>query len=175
VESPACETLAAEWEITNPSTISPVSYIANASHANYFTAGEHERPFPRPTDDANGDGAIITPAIMEVESAPVASLSALPRWFYWDGEWGSSGGGGLDQESPSGPARGDSRWEGLEAFAEEPEANCEVGGSGAFRFGIKQPSHARVLQSLVEHRNLDLRSRSTMRLETVTRLPSTSC
>jgi hypothetical protein len=129
-ESAACESSAVEWEVSDVNTVSPNVYVANGSHANYFWAGEHGREFPLPTDDANGDGATITPEVFEVESAPYTSTTALPQWFYWSGKWGASGGGGFDQESPSSPARDSDEWENLQAFAEASEENCDATGSG---------------------------------------------
>lgn len=123
-ESAACEASAVEWEITDGNTVSPRVYVANASHANYFWAGEHGRPFPLPHDDAYGDGAVLTPEIQEVQSAPYTSTTAQPRWFYWNGTWGASG------SSPGGPARSSAEWEDLQAYAESKEENCDAEGLG---------------------------------------------
>jgi hypothetical protein len=128
-ESAACESSAVQWEVTDGNTVSPDVYVANASHANYFWAGGHER-FPLPEDEASGNGAIVTPEVSEVESGPYTSTAALPRWFYWTGKWGASGGGGADQESPSSPARSSNEWENLQAFAEASEENCDAAGWG---------------------------------------------
>lgn len=129
-ESAACESSAVEWEVSDTNTVSPNVYVANGSHANYFRAGEHGREFPLPTDDANGDGGIVTPKVAEVEDAPYTSSVALPRWFYWTGKWGASEGEGFDQASPSSPARNSNEWEDLQAFAEASEGNCDAEGLG---------------------------------------------
>jgi hypothetical protein len=123
-ESAACEASAVEWEVTDGYTVSPRTYVANASHANYFWSGEHERPFPLPHDDAYGDGAVLTPGIQAVQSAPHTSTTAQPRWFYWNGTWGASG------SSPGGPARSGSEWEDLQAYAESKVENCDAEGLG---------------------------------------------
>jgi hypothetical protein len=136
-ESAACESSAVKWEVSDNNTISPNVYVANGSHANYFWPGEHPREFPRPTDDANGDGAVITPEVSEVESAPHNSSTALPRWFYWTGRWGASTGKGF--ESPPSPARNSDVWEDLQAFAEASEGNCDATGLGA-RPSLRQQS-----------------------------------
>ncbi len=117
-ETAACEASAIRWEVTDGTTISPQVYVANASHANYFLPGEYNRPFPRPTDQANGDGATITPVVSEVDSDHFASVTAEPQWFYWNGTWGAGG-------SPGSPPRNSNEWEDLQAWAEEQEENCE--------------------------------------------------
>lgn len=131
-ETASCAGSAINWEVTDGTTISPKAYVANASHANYFAAGEYNRPFPRPTDQANGDGATATPSVTEVDSAPYTSTTAEPQWFYWNGDWGAS-----DNEkfhSPGSPPRDGNEWEDMQAWAEEHEEECEVeGGELALR------------------------------------------
>lgn len=127
-ETAACESSAITWEVSYGATVSPNVFVANASHANYFAAGEYNRPFPRPTDQANGDGASITPVVSEVESGPYTSTTAEPQWFYWSGTWGASD--DEDFHSPGSPPRGSAEWEDLQAWAEEHEEECEVEGSG---------------------------------------------
>jgi hypothetical protein len=127
LETAACEGSAINWEVTDGTTISPKVYVANGSHANYFGAGEYNRPFPRPTDQANGDGASVTPSVAEVDSAPHMSTTAEPKRFYWNGTWGASD--DEDFSSPGSPARDGSEWEDLQAWAEEHEDDCEVEGS----------------------------------------------
>lgn len=127
-ESATCESSAVAWELSSKVVVSPEVYVANGSHANYFWPGEHPRAFPKPTDDANGDGAIITPEVSQVESAPYTSSTALPRWFYWDGRWGASTDEGF--ESPRSPARNSDEWESLQTYAEAHEENCDATGLG---------------------------------------------
>jgi len=128
-ETGACEASAINWEVSDGTTISPDVFVANASHANYFGAGEYNRPFPKPTDQANGDGATTTPSVTEVDSAPYTSTTAEPQWFYWNGYWGASD--DEDFHSPGSPARDGSEWEDLQEWAEEHEEDCEVEGSRA--------------------------------------------
>jgi len=123
-ETGACEATAIGWEVSDGTTISPQVYVANASHANYFAAGEYNRPFPRPTDQANGDGASTTPSVTAVDSAPYTSTTAQPQWFYWNGYWGASD--DEDFHSPGSPARDGNEWEDMQAWAEEHEEDCEV-------------------------------------------------
>jgi hypothetical protein len=127
-ETATCESSAVAWELSNSVIVSPNVYVANGSHANYFWPGEHPRETPRPTDDANGDGATITPEIAQVESAPYSSSTALPRWFYWNGHWGASTSEGF--VSPLSPARNSDEWENLQAYAEAHEENCDATGLG---------------------------------------------
>jgi Vacuolar protein sorting-associated protein 62/WD40-like Beta Propeller Repeat len=126
-ETAACEGTAIGWEVSDGTTVSPKVYVANASHANYFAAGEYNRPFPRPTDQANGDGATATPSVTEVDSAPYTSTTAEPQWFYWNGYWGASD--DEDFHSPGSPARDGNEWEDMQAWAEEHEEECEVEGA----------------------------------------------
>jgi hypothetical protein len=129
-ETGACEATAVSWEVTDGTTISPKVFVANASHANYFDAGEYDR-FPKPTDEANGYGESITPVVAEVDSASYTSSTAEPQWFYWNGYWGAS-----DDEkfhSPSSPPREGPEWEDLQEWAEEHGEDCEVEGSFALR------------------------------------------
>ena len=147
-ETGACSASAIKWEVTDNTTISPDVYVANASHANYFGPGEHNRDFPRPTDQANGDGASITPSLTEVDSAPFSSVTAEPQWFYWNGTWGISeehipliG----DFESPGSPPRDSAEWEDLQTWAEEHEDNCEVEGSELSRAAKSFGSSRRAL------------------------------
>jgi WD40-like Beta Propeller Repeat len=129
-ETGACEASAINWEVTDGTTISPNVFVANASHANYFDGGEYDR-FPKPTDEANGDGESVTPAVAEVDSAPYTSTTAQPQWFYWNGYWGASD--AEEFHSPSSPPREGPEWEDLQEWAEEHEEDCEVEGSYAFR------------------------------------------
>jgi hypothetical protein len=144
-ETATCESSAIDWEVTDSTTVSPKAYVANASHANYFAAGEYNRPFPRPTDQANGDGAIATPSITEVDSAPYTSTTAKPQWFYWNGTWGASTAEKF--HSPDSPPDEGNEWEDLQAWAEEHEESCEVEGSKlAFRGAPNADSAERQLR-----------------------------
>jgi hypothetical protein len=137
-ESAACESSAVAWELSGKAIVSPNVYVANGSHANYFWPGEHPRETPRPTDDANGDGAIITPEVSLVESAPYTSTTATPRWFYWNGHWGASTTEGF--ESPLSPVRNSDEWENLQVYADTSEENCDAAGLGGAPAPLQQKS-----------------------------------
>ena len=141
-ESAACEGSVVEWEVSDANTVSPNVYVANASHANYFRPGIYEREIYLPEDEANGNGGTVTPKVTEVEDGAYSSSTALPRWFYWTGKWGASGGEGFDQESPSSPARNSDEWENLQAFADASEENCDVEGLGERPSAQRQQSSA---------------------------------
>jgi hypothetical protein len=132
-ESAACPASDLEWAPgIGSGSPSPIVYVANASHANYLQAGDHDRSFPLPTDEAHGDGAIIRPELYEVTDGEAGTSSIIPHWFDWNGRWGSSGGGGFDQESPSSPPWQSGRWDDPQSYAEESVGNCNGGSTGSF-------------------------------------------
>jgi WD40-like Beta Propeller Repeat len=73
----------------------PIGYVAQDSHATYFSAGDHALDAGAVFDNADGLGGSVTPS--------VTILDESVSWFGWAGSWGSSGGGGLNSESPHGP------------------------------------------------------------------------
>lgn len=85
-------------------------YVAHASHAAYFEAGRHERPWPDPNDETDG-GRRLLPRVVEVSERS-------PSWMAWPERWGRSGGGWVPGEHPSprGPAFQGTRWSDPEAF-----------------------------------------------------------
>lgn len=74
----------------------PIVYVAEGSHANYFSSGYHLNEGAN--DTANGDGEVATPTVVD--------LSPAPAWLPWPGRWGGSG------SSPPGPVRQTTKWNG---------------------------------------------------------------
>ena len=129
-ESAACPVNDLEWA-PGWEGPAPVIYVANASHANYFQAGEEDRTWPKPNDEAYGDGAVILPTLETVTDGVVeGGPLPVPGWFAWTGHWGISyEEGGFDQSSPESPAQQTKRWAELQQFATESESNCDGGAT----------------------------------------------
>jgi hypothetical protein len=85
----------------------PVVYVALGSHASYFTPGDHQRPFPEPTDQIQPD--------YEHPVIPHANLVAddFPAWVTWRGVWGDTA--GLTPSPPS-PNQQGAKWSNPPAF-----------------------------------------------------------
>jgi hypothetical protein len=73
----------------------PIVYVAEGSHANYFSPGYHANSGAN--DTAGGNGEWVIPLPVDVTSGP--------RWLGWPGHWGGS------ESSPSGPAQKGAQWE----------------------------------------------------------------
>jgi hypothetical protein len=110
------------WEQVERAGEVPIVYVANGSHAAYFSAGVHGRPFPDPDDEARGDGRQVRPLV-----EPIAARS--PAWMTYAGRWGHSRAGIVpgEQSSPYGPAFQPDKWEHPARLEKEARA-C---GSGA--------------------------------------------
>ena len=110
------------WERVDKVGEAPVVYVANGSHAAYFEAGTHGRPFPDPDDEARGDGRTARLAV-----EPVTASS--PGWMTFPGRWGDSEAGIVPGEhsSPRGPAFQRDKWDHPATLASDARA-C---GSGA--------------------------------------------
>lgn len=72
----------------------PVVYVAEGSHANYFSSGYHinEGGF----DTSNGDGEWAVPVVEDI--------TTVPAWMNWTGKWGGS------DSSPGSPSGQGSKW-----------------------------------------------------------------
>jgi hypothetical protein len=73
----------------------PIVYVAEGSHANYFSSGYHLNGGAN--DTSGGDGEWVIPAVTDVTTTP-------PRWLAWPGRWGGS------DSSPDGPAQKGTHW-----------------------------------------------------------------
>jgi Tol biopolymer transport system component len=76
----------------------PVVYVAQDSHASYFSSGDHNVDAGAVFDNADGQGGSVAPAVSVLDS----SVS----WFGWPGSWGSTTGGFPNSASPHGPGHG---------------------------------------------------------------------
>jgi hypothetical protein len=76
-------------------------YVAEGSHASYFSSGYHFNGGAE--DTSNGDGEVVAPTLIDVSSAPA--------WIGWPGRWGGS------DSSPRSPAQQDARWDDPVAWA----------------------------------------------------------
>jgi hypothetical protein len=94
----------------------PVVYVAAASQASYFVAGDHDRGV-LPTDHADGQGKLR-------DTGPgLVSLAGPPAWATWVGQWGEDG------SSPRSPARQGTRWDDPKAFNDGAGACSNPDGS----------------------------------------------
>ncbi|HEV2814276.1 MAG TPA: hypothetical protein VGW10_13560 [Solirubrobacteraceae bacterium] len=94
-------------------------FVANDSHASYFTPGEHGRPWPDPDDFADGRGRAVRPEVRP-----------FGAWVRWPGRWGRAEASWVpgEQSSPRGPAfQDDGAWRDPAAF----HARARACGSGA--------------------------------------------
>ena len=73
----------------------PIVYVAQGSHASYFSAGYH---FNTVADDtAGGEKSVTNPGIIDV-------TANAPSWLSWPGRWGGTSGKIVkDPDSPRGP------------------------------------------------------------------------
>ncbi|MCW3047318.1 MAG: WD-40-like beta propeller repeat-containing protein [Solirubrobacterales bacterium] len=83
----------------------PIAYVADGSHANYFSSGYHFNGFDN--DNSGGDGPAVS-------SPGVNNVTTPPNYILWPGVWGGSA------SSPPGPAGQTSKW------------NDPVGWSGGY-------------------------------------------
>lgn len=90
----------------------PIVYAAHGSHASYFQPGTRDRLWPDPNDQADGQGDIAMPDVVEI-------TREQPRWMRAPAPWGNSRAAWwnpLEQSSPPGPAFQPARWD-ADAFA----------------------------------------------------------
>lgn len=71
----------------------PIVYVANGSHASFYSSGLHFYQGGAVFDNADADGEVASPAVHDLGLPGLA-------WLDWPGKWGSSGG---SFGSPTGP------------------------------------------------------------------------
>lgn len=104
------------WEHVQKANGHPIAYVADASHATYFSSGYH---FNSGADDnTSEDGDHVLPTVNDVTNPPY--------WMSWPGKWGGS------DVSPNGPAQGGnaSKWESPRSWADSVDG-CTEGQTGA--------------------------------------------
>jgi hypothetical protein len=84
-----------EWEhVQRTASDRPIVYVAEGSHANYFSSGYH---FNEGADDtSNGDGEWTLPIVEDI--------TTVPDWMNWPGKWGGS------DSSPTSPPNQGLKW-----------------------------------------------------------------
>lgn len=73
----------------------PRVYVGDASHASYFSPGDHFFDAGAAVDNADGEGGTVTPSVVNITTSP--------SWRNWGGRWGGSTGSGGGSASPQGP------------------------------------------------------------------------
>jgi hypothetical protein len=114
------------WDALERSGGGPVLYVANGSHAVYARAGDHDRPFPDPTDEADGEGREVRPRLSMIDDGS-------PGWVSYPGRWGTTEDGWVPGESPSprGPPFQDhGAWTEPATFHSEVARACGAGAPG---------------------------------------------
>jgi hypothetical protein len=104
----------------------PILYVAHGSHAIYSRRGEYGRPFPDPTDEADGEGLEVRPALTEIDDRH-------PSWVRYQGRWGETEAGFIPGESPSplGPRFQESdAWSLPASYHEDRARPCGSGPPG---------------------------------------------
>ena len=87
---------ACSWDQVEHRGGGPVAYIANASHPAYSEPGLHDRPWPDPNDEADGDGPELRPPVTVIDDGH-------PAWVEYDGPWGDTEDSWIPAEAPSPP------------------------------------------------------------------------
>jgi hypothetical protein len=85
---------ACAWTRVRREGARPVVFVAHASHASYPRPGAVDRPWPDPTDEADGRGRTARPRV-----------EPFGAWAAWPGRWGRAEASWVpgEQSSPRGP------------------------------------------------------------------------
>lgn len=99
----------------------PDVYVAQTTHASYFSTGVlgHPRPDTFPQDIADGDGDTLLPGVTVITNEE-------PGWVSWPGRWGGSepDPDGSTAQSPPGPAF-QTQWEDHDDWAANLDDACD--------------------------------------------------
>jgi hypothetical protein len=114
-----------DWNFVSHNGLHPRVFVANGSHASYFTSGDH--PAGTATDHAE---AGVPPLIPNVED--ITAYEAGVGWLYWRGRWGGTISSGLpgEQNSPTGPSQ-QAQWDALNWRSSAAAHSCTVPTQGA--------------------------------------------
>jgi hypothetical protein len=86
----------------------PIVFVAEGSHASYYSAGDHQLEGSSYYDSANGSGPHVTPDVDDV-----SSTNSPPAWLSWPGRWGGTDG---YTQSPPGPQMHEDQWRRRQAI-----------------------------------------------------------
>jgi hypothetical protein len=108
-----------DWSRVGVSGSHPIVFVADKSHASYFTAVSGQNH-----DSADGNGEPVTPAVEEI-------FDGSPEWLFWPGMWGGSTSSTLwYQRSPTGPGEKSTQWEDPRTWQSAPNiSTCSVPSS----------------------------------------------
>jgi hypothetical protein len=95
----------------------PIIYVAEGSHASYFSSGYHFNDGAN--DTSGGDGErVLRSALIDV--------TVPTNWIMWPGHWGGTPDVTLGSGSPSGPRQqGGNKWNNPEAWSNEVDGCTE--------------------------------------------------
>jgi hypothetical protein len=111
----------------------PVVYVAEGSHASYFSSGYHFNDDPG-SDDPLAYGNDYADGTTDPTVPVVQDITTAPGWLAWKGHWGGTPAAFQTGGSPTGPAFQGLKWSDPDAWSYGVKA-CSVGVSGASSAG----------------------------------------